>query len=65
MFCTSVLGYRHIHSKFIIAPMIHDRESDMIEGEREKELCVILTMFSLFVPLLCSSILLVNVMHFL
>ena len=65
MFCVSVLGYRYICSKFIIAPMIHDRESDMIEGEREKELCVILTMFSLFVPLLCSSILLVNVMHFL
>ena len=49
MFCTSVLGYRHIHSKFIIAPMTHDEGNDMIGGEREKELCVILTMF-----LLCS-----------
>ena len=49
VFCTSVLGYRHIHSKFIIAPMTHDEGNDMIGGEREKELCVILTMF-----LLCS-----------
>ena len=49
VFCASVLGYRYIYSKFITAPKIHDRGSDMIEGEREKELCVILTMF-----LLCS-----------
>ena len=30
MFCASVSGYRYICSKFIIAPMIHDRGSDMI-----------------------------------
>ena len=49
MFCASVSGYRYICSKFIIALMIHDRGSDMIDGEKEKELYVILTMF-----LLCS-----------
>ena len=38
MFCASVLGYRYICSKFIIAPKIQDRGSDMIGGEREKEL---------------------------
>ena len=37
MFCASVSGYRYICFKFIIAPMIHDRGSDMIKGEREKE----------------------------
>ena len=45
MFCASVSGYRYKCSKFITAPMIHDRGSDMIGGERAKELCVILTMF--------------------
>ena len=49
MFCSSVSGYRCKCSKFITAPMIHDRESDMIGGEREKELCAILTMFALFI----------------
>ena len=49
VFCASVLGYRYICSKFITAPMIHDRGSDIIGGEREKELYVILPMF-----LLCS-----------
>ena len=49
MFCASVSGYRYKCSKFITTLMIHDRRSDMIGGEREKELCVILTMF-----LLCS-----------
>ena len=49
MFCESVSGYRYICSKFITAPMIHDRGGDMIEGEKEKEICVISTMF-----LLCS-----------
>ena len=47
VFCASVSSYRYICSKFIIAPMIHDRGSDMIRGEREKEFCVILTMFFL------------------
>ena len=50
MFCTSVSGYRYIRSKFITASITHNRESDMIGGAREKELCVILTMF-----LLCSK----------
>ena len=45
MFCASVSGYKYICFKFIIAPMIHDRGSDMIGGERDKELYVILTMF--------------------
>ena len=45
VFCASVLGYRYICSKFITTPMIHDRGSDMIGGEREKEFCVIFTMF--------------------
>ena len=49
MFCASVSGNRYICSKFITAPMTHDRGSDMIGGEKEKELRVILTMF-----LLCS-----------
>ena len=49
VFCASVSGYRYICSKFITAPMIHDRGSDIIGGEREKELYVILPMF-----LLCS-----------
>ena len=49
MFCTSVSGYRYICSKFITASMIHDRGSDMIEGEREKKLCAILTMFALLI----------------
>ena len=49
MFCASVSGYRYICSKFITAPMIHDTGSDIIGGEREKELYVILPMF-----LLCS-----------
>ena len=49
MFCASVSGYKYICSKFITAPMIHDRGSDMIEGEREKELCVIFCyVFSIF-----------------
>ena len=50
VFCASVLGYRYICSKFITAPMIHDRGEwyDMRrKREREKELCVILTMFLL------------------
>ena len=49
MFCASVSGYRYKYSKFITALMIHNRGSDMIGGEKEKEFCVILTMF-----LLCS-----------
>ena len=49
VFCASISGYKYICFKFITTPMIHDRGSDMIRGEREKELCVILTMF-----LLCS-----------
>ena len=49
MFCASVLGYRYICSKFITAPTIHDRGSDMIDGEREKEFCATLTMFALLI----------------
>ena len=79
VFCASVSSYRYICSKFITAPMIHDRGSDMIGGEREKEFCVLLTIFLLcssfmimfsclyyicFVPMLCSLVLIVNVMHF-
>ena len=37
MFCASVSGYRYICSKFITTPKIHDRGSDTIGGEREKE----------------------------
>ena len=33
MFCANVSGYRYKCSKFIIAPMIHDRGSDMIRGD--------------------------------
>ena len=44
VFCVSVLGYRYICSNFITASKIHDRGSDMIGGEREKELCATLTM---------------------
>ena len=51
MFCASVSGYRYICSKFITAPKIHDRGSDMIGGEREKEFCAILTMFALLIVL--------------
>ena len=51
MFCASVSGYRYICSKFITAPKIHDRGSDMIREEREKELCAILTMFALLIVL--------------
>ena len=32
VFRASVSGYRYICSKFIIAPMIYDRRSDMIGG---------------------------------
>ena len=49
MFCASVSGYRYICSKFITAPKIHDRGSDMIGGEREKELRATLTMFVLLI----------------
>ena len=49
VFCANVSGYVYICSKFFTAPKIHDRGSDMIGGEREKELSVILTKF-----LLCS-----------
>ena len=49
MFCASVSGYRYKCSKFITAPMIHDRGSDMIGGERKKELFAILTMFALLI----------------
>ena len=49
VFCASVSGYRYICSKFITASKIPDRRSDMIGGEREKELCAILTMFALFI----------------
>ena len=45
VFSTSVSGYKYICSKFITAFMIHDWGSDMIGGEREKEFCVILTIF--------------------
>ena len=48
MFCASVSCYKYICSKFITASMIHDKGSDMIGGEREKGLCVILTMFLLY-----------------
>ena len=48
MFCANVSGYRYIYSQFITVPMIHDKGSDMIGGEREKGLCVILTMFLLY-----------------
>ena len=48
VFCASVSGYKYICSKFIITPMIHDRGSDMIGAERDKELCVILNMFLLY-----------------
>ena len=48
MFCAHVSGYKYICSKFIITPMIHDRGSDMIGVERDKELCVILNMFLLY-----------------
>ena len=34
VFCASFSSYRYICSKFITAPMIHDRGSDMIGGER-------------------------------
>ena len=37
MFCASVSGYRYIYSKFITTPKIHDKGSDMIGGQREKE----------------------------
>ena len=49
MFCASFSGYRYICSKFITAPKIHDRGSDMIGGEREKELRAPLTMFALLI----------------
>ena len=49
MFCASISSYRYICSKFITAPKIHDRGSDMIRGEREKELCATLTMFTLLI----------------
>ena len=49
MFWASVSGYGYICSKFITAPMIHDRRSDMIGREREKEICAILTMFALLI----------------
>ena len=49
MFCVSISGYKYICSKFIRAPKIHDRRSDMIGGEREKELCATLTMFALLI----------------
>ena len=49
VFYANVSGYRYICSKFITALMIHDKGSDMIGGEREKELCDILTMFSLLI----------------
>ena len=48
VFCASVSGYRYIRFKFITAPMIHDRGSDMIGVERDKELWVILNMFLLY-----------------
>ena len=46
MFYASVLGYRYICSKFITAPMIHDRNSDM---RKREEFCVILTMIALLI----------------
>ena len=39
VFSASVSGYRYICSKFITAPMIHDRGSDM--RMRERALCYI------------------------
>ena len=60
-----VPGYKYICSKFITALIIHDRGSDMIGEEREKQLCVICLNYILFVPTLCSLVLVVNVMHFL
>ena len=33
MFCASVLGYRYICSKFITAPMTHDRGSIDVEEQ--------------------------------
>ena len=47
MFCASVSGYRYICSKFIIAPMIHDRGSDM--RKRERALCYINYVFTLII----------------
>ena len=49
MFCASVSGYRYICFKFITAPMVHDKRSDIIGREREKELCAILIMFALLI----------------
>ena len=49
MFYASVSSYKYICSKFVIAPMIHDKGSDMIGGEREKELYVILYVFALLI----------------
>ena len=36
MFCTSVSDYRYKYSKFITAPMIHDRRSDIIVEKNRK-----------------------------
>ena len=36
VFCASVSGYKYICSKFITAPKIHDRGSDMM-GEKERK----------------------------
>ena len=49
MFCASVSGYKYICSKFIIAPMIRDRRSDMIGGERERVLCYINYVFAFLI----------------
>ena len=44
MFCASVSGYRYICSKFITAPMIHDRGR-----KRERALCYINYVFALLI----------------
>ena len=49
MFYASVLGYMYICSKLITALKIHDKGSDMIGGEREKEFCATLTKFALLI----------------
>ena len=49
VFCVSVSSYGYICSKFITTPMIHDRGSDMIGGERERVLCYINYVFALLI----------------
>ena len=48
MFCASVSGYRYICSKCITS----------------REVCILKGEVFIFVPMLCSLVLVVNVMHF-